>query len=256
MILTAENYFTPEANMKYMSASQYKSFANCEACALAELRGEWERKVTPALLVGSYVDAHFEGTLTLFQAKNPAVFTQKGELRSEYRHAEYVISRIERDEMFMSFLAGEKQVVRTGEIEGVPFKTKIDVLHANKAIVDLKIMRDFESQYKNEQGRLNFIEYWGYDIQGAIYQEVERQHCDKKLPFYIAAATKEPEPDIGIFEIPQYHLDATLKIVKHNIPHYQNIKNGLYEPERCEACDYCKFTKKLTAVKSMEVLNT
>ena len=254
MILTAENYFSAEANEKYMSDSQYKRFLECEALAMAELRGEWQRKVTPALLVGSYVDAHFEGTLGLFKAKHPEILTKQGELKAEYRRAEYIISRIERDEMFMSFLAGQKQIIRIGEIEGVPFKTKIDVLHPGRAIVDLKIMRDFESQYKPEQGRLNFIEYWGYDIQGAIYQEIERQNSGERLPFYIAGATKEPEPDIAIFEIPQYHLDATLETIKRNVAYYQGIKTGLYEPERCEICDYCKFTKRLTAVKSMEEL--
>ena len=34
--LTAENYFSPEANMQYMSCSQFKSFLTCEASALAD----------------------------------------------------------------------------------------------------------------------------------------------------------------------------------------------------------------------------
>ena len=66
--LTAENYFSAENNMKYMSCSQFKSFLTCEASALAELHGEYQREVTDALLVGSYVDAHFEGTLDIFRA--------------------------------------------------------------------------------------------------------------------------------------------------------------------------------------------
>lgn len=254
MILTKENYFSAEANMKYMGSSQYKRFAECESLALAELRGEWKRKETTALLVGSYVDAHFEKTLDLFKAQHPVMFTLKGELKSDYKHAEYIISRVERDEMFMRYMSGEKQVILVGEIAGVPFKTKIDALHADKCIVDLKIMRDFESQYKPEQGKLNFIEYWGYDIQGAIYQEIECQNSGKRLPFYIAGATKEPEPDINIFEIPQPNLDAALEIVKGNVQHYQNLKQGLYDPERCEKCDYCKFTKKLNRIVSMEEL--
>lgn len=69
MELTAENYYSPEANAEYMSVSQFKSFAGtdgklaCEAEAMAELRGEWEMKKTTALMVGSYVDSYFEGTL-------------------------------------------------------------------------------------------------------------------------------------------------------------------------------------------------
>ena len=38
MILTQENYYTPEANRAYMSTSQFKDFEKCEAMALAKLR--------------------------------------------------------------------------------------------------------------------------------------------------------------------------------------------------------------------------
>ena len=88
MILTAENYYSQEANQAYMSVSQYKEFCGsmgkipCEAQALAKLRGEWEMEKTVALMVGSYVDAHFEGTLNLFKAQNPEIFTKQGVLPS------------------------------------------------------------------------------------------------------------------------------------------------------------------------------
>ena len=59
-MLTSENYYSPESNQGYMSASQFKSFLDCEARTLAELHGEYHRPSTEALLVGSYVDAYFE----------------------------------------------------------------------------------------------------------------------------------------------------------------------------------------------------
>lgn len=59
--LTNENYFSSENNRKYMSASQFKSFMKCEAETLAEIEGKYQREVTDALLIGSFVDAHFEG---------------------------------------------------------------------------------------------------------------------------------------------------------------------------------------------------
>lgn len=255
-MLTAENYHSQGMNMNFMGSSQYKRFNECESLALAELKGEWTREETTALLIGSFVDSHFDGTLDIFKAQHPQMFTKIGALKSEFQHAEYIIQRIERDEMFMRYMSGEKQVIQTGEIEGVPFKIKMDVYHASKCIVDLKIMRDFESQYKPEQGRLNFIEFWGYDLQAAIYQFVESQNSGKeKLQFYIAAATKEKEPDIGIFEIPQHQLDAALQIVRSNVRHFQNLKEGLYDPQRCEKCDHCKFTKKICKIISIEELS-
>ncbi|MFA5307187.1 MAG: PD-(D/E)XK nuclease-like domain-containing protein, partial [Candidatus Babeliales bacterium] len=63
--LTVENYFSQDANSYYMSASQVKSFLACEAMALAEIKGEYAREKTTSLLVGSYVDAHYEKTLDL-----------------------------------------------------------------------------------------------------------------------------------------------------------------------------------------------
>lgn len=254
MQLNKFNYYSAEANLKYMSCSQFKRFAECEALALAELRGEWTREPSTAMQIGSYVDAWADGSLDAYKEANTSMYLKSGELKSEFRQAEAIIQRIQRDDMFMRYLDGEKQVIRTGAINGVPFKIRMDVLHKT-AIVDLKVMRDFESQYKPEQGRLNFIEYWGYDLQGAIYQEIERQNNGgKQLPFYIAAVTKEAEPDIGIFEIPQYQLDTALQLVAADAPHYWQLVNGLFEPVRCEKCNYCKHTKKLTAITPMEDL--
>ena len=63
MKLTSENYFSLEMQMKFMGVSQFKAFEECQAAALAEISGNYEREKTTSLLVGSYVDAYFEGTL-------------------------------------------------------------------------------------------------------------------------------------------------------------------------------------------------
>ena len=39
MILTQENYFSLEAQLMYMGASQFKAFDRCEAAAIAEIVG-------------------------------------------------------------------------------------------------------------------------------------------------------------------------------------------------------------------------
>lgn len=243
LTLTAENYFSPDANKRYMSVSQYKQFAECEVMALAVLRGEYERAPSMALLVGSYIDAYFSGELPLFQAKNPGIFTKSGELKSDYKQAEYIIARIQRDPEFMAALNGEKQVIMTGEIEGVPIKAKIDSLLPDRT-VDLKIMRDFEDVYIPDEGRVPWWQAWRYDIQGAVYQEIRRQNDGFKLPFGIAAATKEkPEPDIGLFEFTQDTLDAALDEVRANIVYFDGLKSGLYEPEGCGHCPVCRSRK-------------
>lgn len=254
-MLTNENYFSLENRMRYIGVSQFKAFEDCPAAALAEITGNYEREKTTSLLVGSYVDAHFEGTLDIFKAKNPQILKKNGELKAEYIKAEEIISRVEQDKMFMEYMSGEKQVIMTGEIEGVPVKIKIDSYHPGKMIVDLKIMKDFQPIYVPEKGRLNWIEAWRYDLQGAVYQEIVRQNTGKRLPFYIAAATKEKEPDLGIFEVPQSCLDVELANFKEKVWLYDSLKHcDSAEPERCEHCDYCKSTKILDRVISWEEL--
>lgn len=247
-MITNANYFRSENQIKYMGYSQIKSFMDCEARTLAELKGEYARETSKSMLVGSYVDAHFENSLDIFKAKNPGIFTSKGELKAEFKQAEYIIERIERDKMFMEYMSGEKQVVKTGNIEGVPVKIKMDVYSPGERIVDLKVVKDFEPIWAEGRGKLNFALYWGYDIQAAVYQTIE----GNKLPFYLAAVTKEKEPDFDIIQIPQYYIDAAMENIRSQILKFQAIKEGIIEPERCGHCDYCRTTKKLSEIKSLE----
>jgi len=254
MMLTAENYYSLEANREYLSVSQYKDFVGtlgkrgCEEFALAKLEGKWEDETTTALLVGSYVDAHFEGTLDIFKAKHPEIFTKTGELKSDYKRANDIINRIERDEYFMKFLSGEKQVIMTGELFGAKWKIKIDSLLPHMAIVDLKIMEDINKTFwiKDLGYHIDFTQYWGYDIQGAIYQEVYYQNTGERLPFYIAAASKEKFPNIEVIQIDDKHLQEKLYEIESNMPRIIALKNKEIEPDRCGTCDYCKHTKVLT----------
>lgn len=256
MKLTSSNYFSEEANREYLSVSQYKSFTGtfanqrCEAKAMAELQGKWTREKTTALLVGSYVDAYFEGTLEQFKLENPSIFKRDGSLKMDYLRAEDVINRIERDNLFKTYLSGEKQVIMTHDnLFGFndKWKIKMDSYFPGKCIVDLKVMSNLrERKYHREiNGYTTFVEEWGYDIQGAIYQEVVYRNTGKRLPFFIAAASKEKEPDIEIIWIPDEILEARLEEVKENVQNVLAVKRGEAVPMRCENCDYCRHTKVL-----------
>ena len=52
-MITNENYYTSENSVKFMSTSQFKSFMDCEAKAMAESSVEYRRETTTALLVVS-----------------------------------------------------------------------------------------------------------------------------------------------------------------------------------------------------------
>lgn len=254
MILTNENYFSPEASREYLSVSQYKDFigsmgkVGCEAKAVARLTGEWKENTEDsiALMVGSYVDSHYEGTLDLFKAQHPGIFKKDGTLKAEYKKAEEIINRCERDPLFSQYMSGKKQVIMTADMFGSPWKIKIDSYHPGKCIVDLKVMKSLKDRfYHKDFGYMDFIQEWGYDIQGAVYQEVVYRTTGERLPFFIAAASKEKTTDIELIWIPDDHLKEKLIEVERNTPQIVQLKNGEAAPVRCECCDYCKFTKVL-----------
>ena len=252
MVLTAENYYSKEANKEYMSVSQYKDFAGtygkmaCEFSAIEKLEERWAQKKTTPLLVGSYVDSYFEGTVGEFKKETPEIFTQDGGLKAPYIQADKIIERMERDPLFMMYMSGKKQVIMTAELIGTKWKIKIDSYAEGIAITDLKVVESItKPKWVRDIGYLDFIRYWGYDIQGAIYQEVVYRNTGLRLPFYIAAGTKEEEPNIEVIQVTQNYLDEAKNMVEMNMPRILRVKNGEVEPDRCEMCDCCRHTKVL-----------
>ena len=246
--LTDNNYYSTEANKDYWSVSQFKAFCDCEASALASVRGEYERELTDSLLFGSFVDAYFTDDKERFiREYGDHLYSRKGELYAKYQHAYDCIDAVEAQPLMMEFLKGQKQTIMTAELFDVPWKIRIDV-HGGNRIVDLKTVKDFEPVYKEGLGRVSFIEAWGYDIQGAVYQRIEQIASGRTepLPFYIVAVTKEKVPDVTVLQIPQSVLDTALKVVEAKIDRFDLIKTGDIDPEGCGKCEFCKSTKVLT----------
>ena len=236
MRLTRSNYHSAEANKKYFSASQIKAFLKCPAAALYDR----EPQSNTALLVGGYVDAALTNptALTLFKAEHPEIVKRTtGELKTDFVKAEEMINKARADPVFMSYLTGRKQVIKTGKIGGIPFKIKMDYYRKGERIVDLKTVRDMRPR-----GSLTFAELWEWPLQMAIYQAIEGNN----LPCFLAVITKEDPPDIAIVEIPQGYLDAEIKRLLDLLPRFDAMKRGIIPAPRCECCSYCRRTKKLT----------
>lgn len=265
--VTRENYHSQNLQMEYMGSTQYKAFQKCEAAALAEIKGEYVQPTTTALLVGGYVDAHFANEMQEFLIAHPDIIKKDGKLKSDFVQAKKIIQRMEQDKLYSLLMSGKKQVIRTGTIAGVPFKIRIDSLldaqtcaqivkefpetvealgMCDGAIVDQKVMRDTSRVWsESDQMKVSFVEAWGYDIQGAIYQEIE----GNMLPFIVAPGTKEDSPNLDAFYIPDAVLQDKLAEIEDNAPRYQAIKEGRIQPKRCEFCAYCRSTKRLTRIR-------
>ena len=250
MKLTQDNYFSQEAMQEYWSVSSFKQFQKCPAAAIAEMNGEYEREKSTALLVGSYVDAYFtgdKGALGRFVLEHPEITNSRtGQLKTDFKHAETMIEAVKRQPLMMDYLHGSKQIIGWAELFDVNWKIKMDVYDGQR-IVDLKTVKDFKPIYEEGFGWRSFIEYWGYDIQGAIYQRVEQAVTGRlePLPFYIVAVTKEKVPDVAVIHLPQHILDTALKVVEAKIDKFDLMKRGEIPAERCEVCDWCKQSKRL-----------
>lgn len=231
-MLNKDNYFQDEY---YMSTSKWKRFNECEELGLVPFSSP-----TESMLIGSYVDSWVEGTLNKFIEEHPEIISSrgktKGQLKAGFKKADEIIEYMKNNSTIMQFLQDEKQKVMTGEIEGVPTKIMMDNYSEGIAINDLKIM----ASITNRQGQyIDFISQWGYNYQGAIYQEIVYQNTGERLPFFIVVLTKEEPINSAIIEIPQEILDSSLEQVKHTIGRYYKIWKGEEQAEGCGICPTC-----------------
>lgn len=255
MIISKENYYTPEADLNTFSVSQYKLFKQCEAKALAKVKGEYRQADNDAFLLGKYVHSWSEGTLEEFKNENPALFSTrgatKGQLKSSFMVANKMIETLEKDSVCMKFLEGEKEVLIQGELFGVKWRGMVDILNINKGFfADLKTTQGIYKKYSG----FNFIENYGYIEQMAVYRELIKQQFGKDLIPYIVAVTKEDIPDKAVIRIDKGYTDSKLQEMEFYVERFQAIKDGKVDPVSCGSCDYCKSVNKVSRILSLSDL--
>ena len=248
MKLTSRNYYSAKANREFMSVSQFKDFLKCPSMAMAKLNGEYVPERGRALVLGSYVDEMLTGTKKsqekFIEENRAELFKKNGDPYADVEQAMETVERVKKQPLMMHYLGGKHQKIMTGEIEGVPFKIKMDSFNPEEYIADLKYMASLRSPNLFTP----MIEYWGYDIQAACYQEIVYQNIGKRLPFYFDVATKEKPAHLAVGQISQWNIDKAMETVRANIVRFQKIKKGEVEADRCEdyGCDWCTSTKIIT----------
>ena len=263
--ITEENYHDPEIDKAYMSFHTWAALHGtlgmpaCEARTMAELNGEFEEeKISDAFLLGGYVDAALvgdENELNKFKEAHPEMFVtrgdRKGELQAKYLIADKMIERCKQDELFMGSLAGEHQARLGGTLGGGPVKAKIDSYVRGKAIVDLKTTREMHKQfYIPDFGHVDFISYYGYINQLAIYREMVKELFNEELPCFIAPVSKSEYPEIKLVHIDDVSLFDAWTEIKNSLENGSivDVWRGNVEPIRCNKpeCHYCTATEVLT----------
>ena len=257
-------YYGSEANWVYMGVSQYKDFMKCEAQALAKLKGDWEPISDPtALLVGNYVHSYFESPEAheKFKSMNKdAMFSSRKPygLLKAFQVAENMIERIESEQLFKLIWNGEKESVVTGELYGIEWKGKIDLLNIEKGyFVDLKTTAQLDKRFWSDKYMqyVSFIEEFGYALQIAVYERLLEQKYNKPFTGYIYAVTKQPVPDVAGIEVEVLKKEFELRELEATIDRVSRVKNGQETPEACGHCDYCKQDKQLDGfIMSSELL--
>lgn len=269
MILTRDNYYTPEADWAYMSCSQYQGWRECEAKQLAKLQGRWEDEPKEAFLVGNYFHTYFESPeaheqfimeheeeIFLKQTKAEAAAGIR-RLRAPYELANKMIKVAEVDPMIKTLLDmdGENEMIMTGEIFGVPWRIRLDkYVAAGRLIIDYKTVANIWKQEWSDEAhaKVSFLEAYEYLMRAAVYAEIEKQNAGKASDpqFLIIAISKQEHPDKEILSLNhRQRWDFELEKIKEQLPYIQAVKEGRMRPKRCGMCDYCRATKRIEAIR-------
>lgn len=243
-----------------MSVSQFKSFMECEARTLAELKGEYKRPHSNALTVGSYVHAAFESdeVFDKFNEDNKKVIVNtKGAKYADFKQADKMIETLKNDKFAMFALEGEKEVIYTGELFGVEWKIKVDnINHERKRFSDLKTTQEFGKRYWSEKYStwVSFVQAYDYVLQMYVYQQIIYQNTGEIYKPYIVAVTKQDPPDKAILHFDESRFEFEKEYIQTYLPGIIQTKNGEKEPIRCEKCEYCRATKQLKNTFEIEFL--
>lgn len=256
MKLTRDNYHSKEADMEYFSVSQIKSMIDCEAAALAELRGEFVSEEKKTFTAGRMLHAWSEGREAYdeFCDRNRSIlFKKDGSLYADYVTVTEMIDCLRQSSFAMFFLQGDKEEIVVADLFGYPVKIRIDVVNRlRKTIVDLKSCKDIREKIWNPSSRsyVSWVEYYGYPLQFAVYNEVdriakgrpERDWCES----FIVAVSKQSPCDKEVINMTDPdRWQSELDMVKLLLPRFDDVKRGLVAPDRCEECAYCRATKVL-----------
>ncbi|WP_105965031.1 PD-(D/E)XK nuclease-like domain-containing protein [Apilactobacillus micheneri] len=255
MTLTASNYYSNDANWQYRSKSQYWSFLQCEARALAELKGEYQPNCSlKPLLFGNYLHSYFESKKAhqefldehekeLYKYGNK----EKG-IKKDFKLADKCIQALANDAGFKALYKGDKEKIVTGNIDGIEWMGKIDCLDLkHKRFYDLKTVDSIHKKHWNNELHeyTDFVIASGYDTQMAIYQELIYQTFGIKCDPLIVAVSKQDTPDKAIIKFGERDLQEALNDVRMKQEHINKVINGEVAPTGCGTCEYCRMNKSL-----------
>ncbi len=270
--LTDKNYY---ADTKYFSNSLVSSYQQCSACAEAKRKGEWKDEgFKLPFAMGHYFEALLNDDAKELQRviesdEHKAMLLNKPtkagtQSPNKYKKdCEAMHAKCSKNDLFMRFNKGENEKIFTGEIHGVLFKCKVDVINVDGGyFTDTKTTKASLQTMVNDQGeivldsnafdwkdgvgKVPFYEHFDYIMQLAIYQELIFQNTGKKLtPILNAVSKVKPHRfQTLIIDKNDFRLSEKIEELLPMIDTIGRIREGIEEPARCEksTCSYCNDT--------------
>ena len=152
-------------------------------------------------------------------------------------------------------LPGENEKIMTGELFGVPWRIRLDkYVPDGRMIIDWKTVANISELKWSEalREKVTFIDAYSYMMRAAVYTEIEKQnaHSLDDASFIIVAISKQDYPDKeALYLNHRQRYDYELETIKKRLPMIQAVKAGVVRPKRCGFCDYCRATKRLSAIR-------
>lgn len=265
MILTPDNYLSPEADREFMSFHQYRNWMDCSAAEYARIFDGWDGdKETEALLLGQYIDKKLltPEVLPEWLDAHPEVYLSRGKdkggLKEQYRKADVMVASLLSDPVAVKMIEGEHQWLVTGVIGGVNWRGMVDDIQPTREVfVDLKSCRNVEEDMWNAKvyQREMWYEFYNIWTQLAVYQELIFQKYGKKfLPMILAVDKQEPPDKAALAFQDQYRLDVEIAEIQRNMPRVLEWKAGK-KIKPCGKCAYCRTKKqlKITVAKNQGI---
>jgi hypothetical protein len=258
--LNSQNYHSNEANKDYFSVSQFKNMLDCEARALAEVKGEYIRPPSTALVVGSYTHAAFESEeefLKFQEVNHDSIFKSRGGKYAEFVQADLMIETIKNDPFAMFAMEGVKEQIFTADLFGAAWKIKVDSINfQRKTFSDLKTTQSLSNRYWSDKYHkyVSFVQAYDYVLQMAIYREIIQRNTGEYFNPYIVAVTKETPPDKAVLHFDNSRFEFEIDFTKSLMERFVHVKSGTEKPIRCDKCAYCRQTKQLKNTFEIEYL--
>lgn len=163
----------------------------------------------------SKATAYYKEQVALFESENAG---REIISRQDYDKALHMIEAVRSNDMARAWLeAGETEVTVLGEILGVPFRGRIDLLA--DCIVDLKNTNDATPRLFG-----NIFARFRYAEKLSIYRELVRQAMGNSPDVWVVAQEDNGDFDTVVYRVPEIVLDMAFEQVVALVERYKDCR--------------------------------